>query len=95
MERLAALIAMVTIISPFVAFLLAVRQPRATVVSIITASALAAFAGGTAFYLLAAVLDAPALHLLPWVLLAVLWGAFVGTVGVGARLLGRWWSQRP
>jgi hypothetical protein len=94
MEKLAVLIAIATGISPFAAFSFAVRQPRATVRSIIGASALASFAGGTLFLALATAMGAPAIDFLPWVAIAVVWGAFIGTLGVGARLFGRWWTQR-
>jgi hypothetical protein len=52
MERFATFIAVVPVISPFAAFLLAVRQPQSTAGKTIGATALAGFAGGTAFFVL-------------------------------------------
>ena len=85
-------------LAPFCAFLWATRRPGATAASVIWTSTFAGLAGGICFVLISVVLAGPSLlrgaGLYPWVVVLTGWGAFVGTAGIAARLLGHWWSRR-
>ncbi|HEY9225945.1 MAG TPA: hypothetical protein VIP11_04815 [Gemmatimonadaceae bacterium] len=88
------LIYLVVAVGAFVGYWFAFRHPDRTRLQVI---ALSAAGAGLPTAILCAILAAGgqnSIDLLPWTLIALGYGAFIGVAGIVARIVGAWLSRR-